>query len=148
MFYIYELQLDSYKKGFSNTNRNKLYKEFTRYMREDLLEDSSASDCLYISDDGLWDLFEFVIVPDLSNIVLKESKTSISGKLFPNETVKDFICELTEAEKRNFDELETFNDLLSTCGILPITSDNYDTNITEDAYNIAFQTLSIECTER
>ncbi|WP_394524332.1 hypothetical protein ACF0HT_14160 (plasmid) [Staphylococcus xylosus] len=91
MYYIFDLQLNTYKKGFSNASREALYKEFTRYMRENLLEESSARDCMYIDDDALWDLFEFIIVPDLSNMVLKEMESSIAGKLFPDETVKDFF---------------------------------------------------------
>ncbi|MBE7352708.1 MULTISPECIES: hypothetical protein [Staphylococcus] len=63
----------------------------------------------------------FSISPD--KIVLIDDETSTGGISFNNETLDDFIQELSENEKS---QLSSINNELIDCGIKPINSINYD----------------------
>lgn len=65
----------------------------------------------------------FSIDPD--KIILIDDDTSTGGKSFKNETLDDFIQELSENEKS---KLSLINNELIDCGIKPINLINYDLN--------------------
>lgn len=63
----------------------------------------------------------FSIDPD--KIILIDDETSTGGKSFNDETLDDFIQELSKNEKS---QLSSINNELIGCGIKPINSINYD----------------------
>lgn len=67
---------------------------------------------------------------ELENTILKElGNTAIGGKIFENETFKDFASDFSQKEKAQCTSLEFFNDTLVLCDLKPLTKENYPNTV-------------------
>lgn len=71
----------------------------------------------------------------LENTVLKElGNEALGGKIFENETFKEFASDFSQEEKEQCTSLEFFNDTLVLCDLKPLTKENYpNTDISFEA---------------